>query len=71
MYLTLLDELSAGFELGWAPLNTLTPKVRADLNSLCVDPENTVPAVVNGKPCVVIERQFQASNSGDGWPDVS
>ena len=66
-YLTLHDEPPAGFESGWALLNTLPSKVRDDLKGLCVDPENTFPAVVNGKPCVVIEQEFQASDSGDEW----
>lgn len=70
-YLTLHDEPPAGFTSGWALLNTLPPKVRADLKSLCVDSENTFPAVVNGEPCVVIEQEFQASDSGDCWPETS
>jgi hypothetical protein len=70
-YLTLHDEPPAGFELGWALLDTLPPKVRGDLKGLCIDPENTFPAVVNGEPCIVIEQEFQASNSGDDWPETS
>ena len=70
-YLTLHDEPPAGFESGWALLSTLPSKVCADLKSLCVDPENTFPAVVNGEPCVVIEQEFQASDSGDDWPETS
>jgi hypothetical protein len=70
-YLTLHDEPPAGFDSGWALLNTLPPKVRGDLKSLCIDPENTFPAVVNGKPCVVIEQEFQASDAGDDWPETS
>lgn len=70
-YLTLHDEPPAGFESGWALLNTLPSKVCDDLKSLCVDPENTFPAVVNGEPCVVIEQEFQASDSGDDWPETS
>lgn len=26
---------------------------------------------MNGKPCVVIEQEFQASDSGDDWPETS
>jgi hypothetical protein len=37
---------------------------------LCVDPESTFPAMVNGKPCVVIEQEFQASDAGDEWPET-
>lgn len=70
-YLTLHDEPPAGFESGWALLNTLPSKVRDDLKRLCVDPENTFPAVVNGEPCVVIEQEFQANDSGDDWPETS
>lgn len=70
-YLTLHYEPPAGFESGWALLNTLPPKVCDDLKRLCVDPENTFPGVVNGKPCVVIEQEFQASDSGDDWPETS
>lgn len=70
-YLTLHDEPPAGFESSWALLKTLPPKVRDDLKSLCVDPENTFPAVVNGEPCIVIEQEFQASDSGDDWPETS
>lgn len=70
-YLTLHDEPPAGFESGWALLNTLPSKVCDDLKRLCVDPENTFPGVVNGKPCVVIEQEFQASDSGDDWPETS
>lgn len=69
-YLTLHDEPPAGFESGWALLNTLPTKVCDDLKRLCVDPENTFPAVVNGEPCVVIEQEFQASDSGDDWPET-
>lgn len=69
-YLTLHDEPPTGFTSGWALLTTLPPKVRADLKSLCVDSENTFPAVVNGEPCVVIEQEFQASDSGDDWPET-
>jgi len=69
-YQTLHDEPPVGFELGWALLNTLPPKVRDDLKSMCVDPESTFPAVVNGEPCVVIEQEFQASDSGDDWPET-
>lgn len=70
-YLTLHEEPLAGFESGWALLNTLPSKVRDDLKSLCVDSENTFPAVVNGEPCVVIEQEFQASDSGDDWLETS
>lgn len=70
-YLTLHDEPPAGFASGWALLNTQPSKVRADLKSLCVDSENTFPAVVNGEPCLVIEQEFQASDSGDDWPETS
>lgn len=69
-YLTLHDEPPAGFESGWALLNTLPSKVCDDLKRLCLDPENTFPGVVNGKPCVVIEQEFQASDSGDDWPET-
>ncbi|MFN3376367.1 MAG: hypothetical protein ACK40S_07435 [Burkholderiaceae bacterium] len=58
-YLTLHDEPPVGFASGWALLNTLPPKVRDGLKSLCVDSEDTVPAVINGKPCVVIEQEFR------------
>lgn len=64
------DEPPAGFESGWALLNTLPSKVCDDLRSPCVDPENTFPAVVNGEPCVVIEQEFQASESGEDWPET-
>jgi hypothetical protein len=70
-YLTLHDEPPAGFDPGWAPLNTLLPRVRDNLKSLCIDPENTFPAVVNGELCVVIEQEFQASDAGDDWPETS
>ncbi|MES2950467.1 MAG: hypothetical protein V4858_18130 [Pseudomonadota bacterium] len=70
-YLTLHDEPPAGFDSGWALLNRLPSKVRNDLKSLCADPENTFPAVVNGEACVVIEQEFQASDSGDDWPETS
>jgi hypothetical protein len=70
-YQTLHDEPPAGFESGWTLLNTLPPKVRDDLKSLCVDPENTFPALVNGEPCIVIEQEFQAQDSGDDWHETS
>lgn len=70
-YLTLHAEPLEGYDSGWALLETLPPKVRGDLKSLCIDPENTFPAVVNGEPCVVIEQEFQASDAGDDWPEAS
>lgn len=70
-YSTLHDEPPAGFDAGWALLDTLPPKVRGDLKSLCIDSENTFPAVVKGEPCVVIEQEFQASDAGDDWPESS
>jgi hypothetical protein len=70
-YVTLHDEPPADFALSWALLDTLPPKVRGVLKGLCIDPENTFPAVVNGEPCVVIEQEFQASDAGDDWPEAS
>jgi hypothetical protein len=40
-YQTLHDAPPVGFDTGWALLNTLPPKVRDDLKSLCIDSENT------------------------------
>jgi hypothetical protein len=69
-YVTLHAEPLEGYDSGWALLDTLPPKVLGDLKSLCIDPENTFPAVVNGEPCVVIEQEFQASDAGDDWPET-
>jgi hypothetical protein len=70
-YQTLHDEQPAGHGSGWLLLSSLPSKVRQELLGLCVDPENTFPAVVNGKPCVVIEQEFQASDAGDDWSETT
>lgn len=70
-YQTLHDDPPAGHGSGWLLLSSLPSKVRQELLSLCVDPENTFAAVVNGKPCVVIEQEFQASDAGDDWPETT
>lgn len=70
-YVALHEVSPSGLKRGWAHLNSLPSKVRADLKRLCVDPENTFPAVVNGEPCVVIEQEFQACDSNDDWPETS
>lgn len=69
-YQTLHDEPPEGYDSGWLLLSSLPSKVRQELLGLCVDPENTFPAVVNGKPCVVIEQEFQARDAGDDWPET-
>ncbi len=69
-YVTLHEDSPSGLKSGWTHLDSLPPEVRDDLKQLCIDPENTFPAVVNGAPCVVIEQEFQASDSGDDWPET-
>jgi hypothetical protein len=69
-YQTLHDEPPAGYGSGWLLLSSLPSEVRQELLGLCVDPENTFPAVVNGTPCLVIEQEFQASDAGDDWPET-
>jgi hypothetical protein len=70
VYQTLHDEPPPGYRSGWLLLSHLPAQVRRDLLSLCVDPENTFPALFNGEPCVVIEQEFQASDAGDEWPET-
>jgi hypothetical protein len=70
-YVTLHEDSPSGLNSGWAHLDSLPSKVRDDLKRLCVDPESTFSAVVNSEPCVVIEQEFQASDSSDDWPETA
>jgi hypothetical protein len=68
-YEALHDEPLSGPSIGWRPLGDLPQGPADQVQALCIDPENSFPAVVNGQVCVVIEQEFQAADAGDDWPE--
>lgn len=62
-------EAPQGFKTGWKLLEELPVEVRQHLEHGCVDTDACFPAVIDGKPCVVVEQEFQALDSGDDWPE--
>lgn len=66
---SLHQEAPVGFDTGWRLLEDLPVEVRRQLERGCVDTDACFPAVVDGKPCVVVEQEFQARDSGDDWPE--
>jgi hypothetical protein len=66
---SLHQEAPVGFDTGWQLLEELPVEVRQQLERGCVDTDTCFPAVVDGKPCVVVEQEFQAFDSGDDWPE--
>lgn len=62
-------EAPEGFKTGWQLLEELPVEVRQQLERGCVDSEACFPAVIDGKPRVVVEQEFQALDSGDDWPE--
>jgi len=69
-YKVLLDRPTTDTHAGWTLLGELPTSTVGQLRTLCVDHERTFPALVNDEPCVVIEQEFQASDSGDDWPET-
>lgn len=70
-YKVLLDRPPADSGAGWTLLAELPASTALQLHALCADHEQVFPALVNEKPCVVIEQEFQASDAGDAWPETS
>ncbi len=70
-YEALHDEPLSGPTTGWRPLGDLPQGAAEQVQALCIDPENSFPAVVNGQVCVVIEQEFQAADAGDDWPEAA
>lgn len=70
-YKVLLDRPPTDTHAGWTLLGELPASTVGQLRALCVDHEQTFPALVNGTPCVVIEQEFQASDAGDDWPETA
>lgn len=70
-YKVLLDRPPADSGAGWALLAELPASTARQLHTLCVDHEQAFPALVNEKPCVVIEQEFQARDAGDDWPETT
>jgi hypothetical protein len=68
---SLHSEPPEGFETGWQLLEELPVEVRQQLERGCVDSDACFPAVIDGKPCVVVEQEFQALDSGDDWPETA
>jgi hypothetical protein len=66
---SLHQEAPFGFDTGWQLLEALPVEVRQQLERGCVDTDTCFPAVVDGKPCVVVEQEFQALDAGDDWPE--
>jgi hypothetical protein len=69
-YEALHDEPLSGPMTGWRPLEGLPQGAAEQVQALCIDPENSFPAVVNGQVCVVIEQEFQSADAGDDWPEA-
>lgn len=70
-YKILLDRPPADTHAGWALLGELPASTTGQLRSLCLDDEQTYPALVDGKPSVVVEQEFQSSDAGDDWPETA
>lgn len=70
-YGALHDEPPSGPSTGWRPLCDLPHEVAEQVQALCIDPENSFSAIVNGQVCAVIEQEFQAADAGDDWPEAS
>jgi hypothetical protein len=70
-YKVLLDRPPADIHAGWGLLGELPAGTVSQLRALCVDSDQTFPALVDGTPCLVIEQEFQAGDAGDDWPESS
>lgn len=69
-YEALHGEPPSGPSTGWRPLCDLPHEVAEQVQGLCIDPENSFPAIVNEQVCAVIEQEFQAADAGDDWPEA-
>jgi hypothetical protein len=69
-YEALHGEPPSGPSTGWRPLGDLPQGLAEQVQGLCIDPENSFPAIVNGQVCAVIEQEFQAADAGDDWPEA-
>ena len=63
-YEALHGEPPSGPSTGWRPLCDLPHAVAEQVQGLCIDPENSFPAIINGQVCAVIEQEFTSTNHG-------
>jgi hypothetical protein len=55
----------------WVLLADLPAAAQQLIKSLRMDHDARFPGIVNGKLCAIIEQEFQASDSGDDWPETA